>query len=290
VTKSEAILNRVRKLPPPSPTVARLSELIRGDSASAADFEEVLRFDPGLTAQTLRLANSAHYGLRGKVESIQQAVTVLGHARVFGLATRVAVSRITPARLHGYEIDASDYWLHNTAVAVLSEELAGELKLRLPSQTFTAGLLHDIGKLVISTFVEDASEAILRRMRLARLSFDEAESEVLGMDHAEAGALVAEAWDLPEGLITAIRYHHCPESAPEGPHRILADLVHVGDALAHSIGLGADAGELARKVDSKVTHRLNLKPQRLERVAMAGLVITRDVAGMFAAGPGGKAA
>ena len=290
MNQAEAILNHVRKLPPLSPTVARLSELIRSDSASAADFEDVLRFDPGLTAQVLRLANSAHYGLRGKVESIRQAVAVLGQARVYGLATRTAVARVTPGRLAGYEIDANDFWLHNTAVAVLAEELASELRVRLPSLTFTAGLLHDIGKLVISTFVKDSSSTIRKRMRFERLSFDEAETEVLGMDHAETGALIAKAWDLPGALIAAIRYHHNPESAPEDGNRILVDLVHTADALAHSIGLGADAGELARKVDPKVMARLQLKPQRLERVAMAGLDVTKDVASMFATGPGGKAA
>jgi putative nucleotidyltransferase with HDIG domain len=278
VITPEEILARVKQLPTLSAAVARVAELARDERSSAADFEKVIRPDPALTANLLRIVNSAYFGLRTRAESVRQAVTLLGVRRTSEVAAAAALAPIIPGRLPGYQVEAHALWLHSVAVAVLSERLSGELRVKRPDLTFTAGLLHDVGKLAIGAFVEGASAEILARVREDGLSFVSAEREVLGVDHAEVGGMVSEAWRLPQAVVDAARWHHRPGEAPTRADRTLVDLVHVADALAHSLGMGTDIGEMARTVDEGTESRLGIRARCLERVAGESLDEIRDLA------------
>jgi putative nucleotidyltransferase with HDIG domain len=288
VIAASVVLAGVKELPTLSAAAVRLAALARDPRSSAADFEGVIRPDPALTANLLRVANSAYFGLRSRAGSVRQAITLLGLKRVSEVAAAAALAPVIPARLPGYELAAPGFWLHSVAVAVLSERLAQELRLRPPDLTFTAGLLHDMGKLAIGAFVGRASGAILERARGGR-AFVDAERAVLGVDHAEVGAAVARAWSLPPVLADAARWHHAPGETPPEADRLLVDLVHAADALAHALGLGADAGELARSVDPGAQARLRLRPRRLEHVAGDCLDEIRELAGLFGGAAGGCA-
>ncbi len=281
------VLSRVKELPALSATALRLAELARDDRSSAADFEQVVRPDPALTANLLRVANSAYFGLRCRAESVRHAVTVMGMKRVSEVAAAVALAPVIPKRLPGYEIEASAFWLHSVAVAVLAERLSLQLGLRCPDLTFTAGLLHDIGKLAIAAFVADDAPSILLRTR-GGLPFVAAEQAVLGVDHGQVGGLVAEAWSLPAAAAAAALWHHAPGAAPEDAPQMLIDLVHVADGLAHTLGLGADAGELARGIDAGVEDRLGFRVRDLEQTAGKSLDEISELASLFAAPGGGN--
>ena len=283
----EGILSRLKDLPTLSAAAVRLAGLARDERSSAADFEKVIRPDPALTANLLRVVNSAYFGLRCRAESVRQAVTLLGLRRTSEVAAAAALAPIIPRRLPGYEMEASSFWTHCVAVAVLSERLSTELGVRRPDLTFTAGLLHDVGKLAIGVFVADSSSEILSRTREGGMTFVSAERAVLGVDHSQVGATVAEAWKLPPAIADVSRWHHSPNETPDKADRLLVDLVHVADALAHSLGLGADVGEMARKVDPATEARLGIRARGLERVASASLDEIRSLAQEFAPGAGG---
>ncbi len=277
---TRTILDRIRQLPALAISSGQLAALLRDEHSSAADFERVIRPDPALTANLLRIANSAWFGLRSRADTIQQAITLLGIQRVYEAAASAALARVIPPRLAGYEIEAPAFWQHSIAVAILAERLAREIGTRLPDLTFTAALLHDVGKLVISVFVSEESTAILARVRASGLPFVSAERAVLGVDHAEVGAEVACAWRLPDAAAWAARWHHQPKEAPPQADGTLVDLVHAADGLAHALGLGADAGELARRVDPEVSARLGLRTGRLERVASESLDPIREMSSL----------
>jgi putative nucleotidyltransferase with HDIG domain len=198
---------------------------------------------------------------------------------VCDVATSAAFAPVIPARLAGYEVDARAFWLHSVAVAVLAERLAAETATLAPALTFTAALLHDIGKLAVSTFVAEAEEEILALVRQGG-AFAAAERAVLGIDHGEVGALVAEAWSLPPAIALAARWHHQPAGAPESARRRCA-LVHVADALAHALGLGADSGELARAIDPEAARLAGASVQRLERIASESLDAIHEMGRAF---------
>lgn len=281
-----SVVEQVRQLPTLSAAAVRVGELARDERSSAADFERTLRTDAALTANLLRIVNSAYFGLRSRADSVRHAVALLGVKRTAEVATAAALAPLIPARLPGYGIAARDFWLHSVAVAALAERLASELKLERPDRIFTAGLLHDMGKLAVGSWVAMESAQILDRA-WAGTPLVRAEEAVLGLDHAEVGAAVAEAWSLPPAVALVARWHHAPGGAPEGPDRRLADLVHVADGLAHALGFGADAAELARAVDGAAEVRLGLRRRDLERTASASLDEIRELASLFQI-PGGK--
>jgi len=287
VITSEQVAARIKKLPTLSGSMARLWALAKDDRASAADFEKVIRPDPALTANLLRVANSAYFGLRCRAESVRHAVALLGLKRVCEVATSVAFAPVIPARLPGYEVDAASFWTHSVAVAVFSEKLAKELSLGSPDTLFTAGLLHDIGKLVVGVFVADQQGEILKRVR-AGTPFVEAERQVLGTDHCSLGAMVAQAWSLPPAVGWVARWHHRPGEVPPNVDARLVGLVHAADALAHAMGFGTDSGELAREIDGVVEQKLGVKVRRLEAVAGSALDSIREMASLFASTSGGK--
>ncbi|BDG07982.1 HDOD domain-containing protein [Anaeromyxobacter paludicola] len=277
----DRIAGAIAQLPTLSTVATRLWSLTRDERSSVADFEAVIRPDPALTANLLRYANSAWFAPRSRAESVRQAVVLLGVKRVCEVATLAAAARVVPPRLPGYGLDALGFWQHCVAVAVLSERLSGELGLRPPDLTFTAGLLHDIGKLAICSFVADQSDEILSGLREG-LSFVSAERRVLGLDHAEIGAAVARAWNLPPQVADVAAWHHDPGRAPDSVDRALVDLVHVADGLAQLVGFGNDVGELAREIDRGTRQRLGLKVQQLERAAGDCLEPIREMGALFA--------
>lgn len=284
---TDQVLQRVKRLPILPSSMSRLWALARDERAGAAEFEKVIRPDPALTANLLRVANSAYFGLRCRAETVRHAVTLLGMKRVCELATSVAFAPAIPARLPGYEIDAAAFWTHSVAVAVFAERLATELRAGAPDMIFTAGLLHDIGKLVVGALVAEEQGAIMDRVRHGE-TFIDAERAVLGLDHAELGGTVAQAWCLPPAATWAARWHHRPNEVPPEADRTLVGLVHAADALAHAMGLGADRGELAREVDGNVERSLGVKARRLEAVASSTVDGIREMAGLFAGAAGGN--
>jgi putative nucleotidyltransferase with HDIG domain len=263
------ILASIKKLPTFSPTVLQLGQLLNDEDAGPGEYEAVVQVDPALTANLLRLANSAHFGFSRKIGNVREAITLLGLRRLFELGTMAAIQAVVPPTLPGYGIDSSAYWCHSVAVAVLAERLAKERRLAIPALTFTSGLLHDIGKLVISSFLAEQTEALRQALAKGVTSLVQCERELLGADHCQFGAELAAAWNLPDEVVRVIARHHEPSAGDTTD--IIVDLTHAADCLSHSLGFGADVGELQRQVDEKAVARLGLKPSDLEHVASRAL-------------------
>ncbi|MBN2340931.1 MAG: HDOD domain-containing protein [Deltaproteobacteria bacterium] len=274
-------MSRIDNLPTLPTAVAQLSKLIASPTASAKDFEKVIKPDPSLTANLLRLANSAYFGLRREVTSVKQAITLLGNKRVFEIAASAGFSRVIPSVLPGYNIKSADFWLHSIAVAVLAERLATELRIQVPGLLFTAGLLHDLGKLAIGSFLADEQGALLEKLKQQDASFSMTERELLGTDHGEVGEEIAKQWDLPEAVIWTSKWHHQPTKVDENIDSTLVDLVHLADSVAHMFGYGADVGELARSIDTSVATRLGFDVHTIEFVGGDTEEQIREMGEMF---------
>ncbi|HEX7596960.1 MAG TPA: HDOD domain-containing protein, partial [Polyangia bacterium] len=259
--------------------------LLAQGNAGVDEFELVIKVDPGLTANVLRLANSAYFGLTRRIATAREAIAMLGLKRVYDVATMAAVQRFLPARIPGYELSSEGYWQHCVAVAALAENLA-KTGSATPALAFTAGLMHDMGKLVLGEFLALHAAPILEKLRRDNASLIGAEREVLGVDHTEVGAELAAVWKLPEAVVSVIRWHHDPNQVPAGAERACVDLVHVADALAHSFGFGADVAELRRPLDGQAFDRLKLSPATLEQVVAGSLVEIESLTGL--AGPGDR--
>jgi putative nucleotidyltransferase with HDIG domain len=236
-----------------------------------------------MTANLLRLANSPFFGCRRQITSVRQAVTLLGAARVCDIASSAAFARTMPKTIPGYNVEARSFWTHCMAVAAVSERIAMEIGLKAPSLTFTAGLLHDVGKLVVGSYLMDESERIIAVLKTEETTLVDAERQALGTDHAEIGGMICDKWDLPDAIGAVVRMHHRPNDAMSDENTVLVDLVHAADCLAHMLGFGTDVGELSRRFDSSVTKRIGIKVQRLEHAASESIEQIHSMGQLFEA-------
>jgi putative nucleotidyltransferase with HDIG domain len=199
---------------------------------SAARLGRIIERDPSLTAKVLQYANSAAVGARREVTEAVDAVRLLGCEAVSSLALAVhAFSRLEAARLPSFS--QKRLWEHSLAVAGAARAIASEERARAQGdESFTAGLLHDVGKLVLASNLPDWYGQAVELARAERLSDHEAEREVFGATHAEVGAYLLSLWGLPGAVVEAVAHHHEPRRAQAASFSALA-AVHAANALLH---------------------------------------------------------
>lgn len=250
---------RLKRLPAlPLVVTELLSSFAKEDIDVEAIASRIAR-DQGLAARVLRVANSSFYGLQNRVGSIHEAVVVLGFRAVRSMVLVVGMNgafRVDDCP--GFEVVA--YLRHGLAVGLVARELAPACGCN-PEVAFTAGLLHDIGELVLaSCFPREYSGALALRQERDCLLLA-AERDSLGITHAEVGELLAETWHFPPELRHAVAYHHAPHDDDR-----LVSLVHVADVSAHALGLSYFDGELVPPLDGAAWRRLGVGWEGLARV------------------------
>ena len=262
--KIKRIMAQVKAFPGMPATAARLLKLLDNPDSSASQIEEVLRYDAGLTANILKLTNSAYFGIPSKVSSVKQAIMMLGWKRLLQLVMTMCMSTVMKRPVDGYGLPRGELWRHSIAVSVAAEAVVKALKIPEAEEVFTAALLHDVGKLVLGGFVKDDLEQI-RAMVSKGIPFEVAEYMVIGTDHAEIGARILKKWDFPQDLVNAVNWHHDPETCEN--HCTLSDIVHIANTVGLRIGFNRDADQMRIEPAASVTERLGLGPVDLDVLA-----------------------
>lgn len=217
---------------PSLPTVvADLLRAIDDEGNSTDTLAKKLAVDQAMVARLLRVANSSFYGLQRKVISVSDAIVVLGLGNVRNLILTVSVSNSLGASSTKAGAQSSAFWTHSIATAICAEALAGRMRCN-PESAFAAGLLHDIGQLVLATHYPQQREEVRRYRQRLDCHIFEAEQKVLGIDHAQIGEFLGKRWNFPLQLCTAIAGHHDPEVMNSDP---LACVVHLADAMVHAL-------------------------------------------------------
>lgn len=260
------IISRVESLPPLPQTVANLITVINDPKSNAARVVDAVKYDQAVTTEVLRQCNSAYYGLQRKVTSIDDAMVLLGNAKVLQLVLSVHTNSLLSGPQKGYGLEAGKLWEHSVAVAIAASELAKRTKFGNLGIVFTAGLLHDIGKVVLSQYVADEFAEIIRLVNEEGRSFIEAEHQVLGFSHDEIGAKMADIWALPQRIVDTIRYHHDPWQMQDPDP--LVDIVYAANSLCLMLGIGLGEDGLSYRADDRVLERLGLTHRELELVGV----------------------
>jgi putative nucleotidyltransferase with HDIG domain len=258
------IMRQVKSFPGMPATAAKLLPLLREPDTSASRIENLIKYDPGLTANLLKLTNSAYFGLPSRISSVHQAIQLLGRKRLLQLVTTMCMSGLMKKPVPGYDLPQGGLWRHSVAVAVASDRLVQSLKITQADEAFTAALLHDIGKMVLGEYVREDLQSILQ-MVAKGISFEVAEYMVLGTNHPDIGARILQNWSMPLELVNAVAWHHDPDQCEA--HCMLSDLVHVANIAVRGIGGGKDGSDLPAEVSSKVTDRLGLSPNDISLLA-----------------------
>lgn len=282
------IVGRIETIGTVPTAVAQVFGLVNDPKTTMADFERVVRPDVGLTANLLRCANSAYYRASREITSVRDAIARMGMRRVFEVAAGASFAKAVPAVLTGYGTPSASYWEHSIAVAVLADRIGREAGFTYPDLAFTAGLLHDLGKIVVSGWL-DANPAL--QVPVGGLTTVELEHELLGATHAEFGEALCQKWNLPRDIGGAARWHHAAGDAPSATLRYLATVIQVADEAAHAAGFGE--GLESQQLQVEALERLSLTAERVQSLVEASkpeIERTQDLLAQAAGRPSARAA
>ncbi len=226
----DKILQKASAFPSMPKAGIKLRALLSEKDVSIDEIERILRHDPGLAANVLRLANSAFFGLPAKVKTLKHAVMLVGLRRFSKIAVGACMNKTMDTAVEGYGLSPGELWLHSIAVSTTAEALAKNRKLAETNDFFTPALLHDMGKLVLGKFVK-AEQPKIDSLVAKGVPFVIAEKEVLKTDHAEIGALILSKWSFPDDLINAVRWHHYPEALEIS--NLHPEIVYLANLLCH---------------------------------------------------------
>ena len=264
----EKIVESVEGLPPFPDVARRILELAEVPEAGVTDILEIIQYDQGITANCLKLCNSSYFSLPVKIFTVEQAVALLGLQNIVKLVLSncKVLSPYLEAK-KGYGMQPGDLWRHSVAAATLSQMLIKKVGLKDDTVLFTAALLHDVGKLVLDEYIAENPEELTSLIRQEGFTFAQAEKEVFGIDHAELGGLIAEAWRFPGSLINSIRNHHLIMSGKTIPNMEswvrMSNLAHYA-FLAHDFCLHHEG--MTCQVNQGILHQFGLKEEHIHEV------------------------
>lgn len=227
-----ATLENIKDLPTLPSVYFKLNQLLKDKQASIEKVAHVIELDPAMSSRILRLVNSTFYGVRSASNSISHAVMILGFNAVKNAVVSVAILDTFSYKDRYENFDITEFWRHAVSVAVLSKQLAERSRLVAPEDAFITGLLHDIGKIIISKYFKEDFGKVWKTMQEKKYSFADAEQEVASIDHVQIGAYLVRKWQLPEPIIQAIAGHHYYLSSSESTGMV--ESLMLADALSNS--------------------------------------------------------
>lgn len=260
------VLRSLKNLPPFPMVAQRTLLLLNKPEVSIQELVDVVKFDPATTANILRISNSAYFGLRREIHSLHQALLLLGTQELLKIVIASGATRLFAAPTPGYFNERRGLWRHSVSCALMADVLSRELSMVDQATGFTAGLMHDIGKVVLSLFVEQKFHEIMGVVEEQGVSFQTAEKIILGVDHAEMGGEMARMWDFPERLRLAITYHHLDK--PEAYTDDLILLVYLADLMVLMFGQDLGVDGMAYTGYPEVLRHFRLRQRDLEKIML----------------------
>jgi putative nucleotidyltransferase with HDIG domain len=243
-------VRKIKNLPTVPGIVAKISRMVENPETSAAEVGRLISQDQVLSAKVLRMANSAFFGMSRKISSISQALVILGFEVVKGLVLTSSVFDMIQKSMAGL-------WEHSIGCAAASGAVATLLGREDAEEILVAGLLHDLGKVVLALNLPEEMRLIVNKVASGDILFYEAENQLLDFDHSELGQWLAEHWNLPESLAEPMRLHHRPEKAVIKPE--CTAIVHVADIIIRAKGFGNGGDMLVPPISMAAWEMLGLK-------------------------------
>lgn len=262
-------LEKIENLPTLPIVVEQIQKLIASPNSNMMQIASIIARDQAIAARVIRLINSAFYGLGGKVVSIQQAIVLLGLNTVKNLIVGVSVVKMFEESAGSASMfDSQKFWVHAFACALGAKMIAKKINAREPEDFFLAGLLHDIGILVLHQFFHQEFVGIMQDAAGRKIDYVKAEEDRLGVTHAEIGEYMGRKWKIPELLVHGIRYHHQPLFAGRelaGSILVIA-AVHVADTMAINRGIDMGYRNGTSQCEEHALKRLGLSMPEIDAV------------------------
>lgn len=259
----EKIISSIKKISSLPTVFSRVNELLNDPTSCAADFGKVISQDQALTARLLRLVNSAFYGFPSRIDTVTKAITIIGFRQLKDLVLATSVLDVFSGAGEDNSFSMDDFWRHSLACGVASRVLAIYKREKENQETyFVAGLLHDIGRLVLlESCSEQYREVFMITKKENKLMY-EAEEEVFGFTHALVGKELLSLWKLPPFLKDSVCFHHDPNGG--GGSSSYVDVVHIANILVHASELGFSGDQFVPPLSQEAWKRVGLKKSVLE--------------------------
>ena len=231
-------LDRIEEIPTLPTIVFELNTLLQDPDTSIKTVCDTIEKDQAITLKILKLVNSAFYGFKSKISDLRNAIVLLGYNSVRNAIVSLSVINTFPKRVALMDFDITQFWKHSLAVAVASKNIAQLSRKEAPDSCFVGGLLHDVGKVILAQYFPELFEKVWATLQGEQLSFFEAEQKKLPIDHTKIGAHLAAKWQLPAGLVEAIRWHH--EFQPQSKNVNFVLTVNLANFIVNSYDVDKD--------------------------------------------------
>ncbi len=260
----DSVVQSVNELPSLPQVALEVMRLTRDPNTSARELNDVICQDQALTANMLRLANSAYYGFPRLIGTVGEAVVLLGFQTVRSIILTAALGDTLSKEVKAYSLEKGELWRHSIGVATAGRMIAMKAGYKYQDLAYTAGLLHDVGKIVLADYLDIYCTEVMEKVSADKVSFSDAECEILGIDHAQTGGEVAKKWNFPAEIVEAITYHHTPDLAVQDPK--LTAITHIADIMCTVIGVGIGIDGLLYQASAHALEILGLDEIILEEL------------------------
>lgn len=243
--------------------INEIEAILDNPSSTLADVGAVIEKDPALAARLLRLGNSAFYGFAHRLETVAEAISLIGIQQVQDLILASSVIDVFEG-ISAEQVNMAGFWKHSLACGIAARCLAIARQVPGAEKFFVAGLLHDLGRLVLLSQASQEANRVFSLYRSRRILLWEAERATLGFDHAQIGQQLLVCWQFPPNLVQAVTWHHQPLGA--GVFQLESSIVHLADYLVHAMQMGSSGELFVPPVNLKAWERVGLATDMIESV------------------------
>jgi HD-like signal output (HDOD) protein len=239
----------------------KINEAVNNPQSSMKDISDIISDDPGLTSRLLQLVNSAFYCFPSRVETVSRAIFIVGTRQIRDLALATSIMNVFEG-IPEVLVNMESFWRHSVACGLAAKILATYRRCEINVERFfAAGIIHDIGRLVIYKKIPEAAQAMILHCKSHREPLFSVEKETIGFDHSELGRYLMQFWNLPPSLEEVVAYHHTPQEARRYP--IETAVIHIADIIVHAMELGNSGEQYIPPVDEKAWQLIGIPTSAL---------------------------
>ena len=260
---TKKILQTMKDLPPMPQVIIKAQEIMANSNSDTNEIARLIETDPAIATKVLKLANSAYYGLSRKVTSIRHASVILGYKNLRQIISIASFSTFLGKSLPGYGFESDDFWKHCLAVALSSKTIAENKNPNFENEAHVAGLIHDVGKIVLEPYVLKNKEKFDAFLENENETFVNAEKQILGLDHAEIASEICKRWNIPQAITFSINHHHSP-SLSNGD--LLSHILHVADYIAIKCGIGYDCDDVIYQLEDGTMDYVDIQTEDISDI------------------------
>lgn len=254
----------IKQLPTLPVMMTRILKCVENENSSAADVAKIVSNDPAISSKILRCANSAFYGRANKVDTLKEAVIIIGFNTVKQLVLATSMVESFSNVKSQKTFDQLEFWKHSIGTATAAAMIFAKSSKINTDRIYTAGLLHDIGKLVMDIYFHKDYEAAVDKAASESLFISQAERYIFKSDHGEIGAWLAERWHFPDSLKVPMQFHHNVDDA-DIDYKCATMMIHVADFVSRSAEVGMCNAQKPPVLEEKLLSLVNLKPPDISR-------------------------